>query len=76
MDEPINNHAFLSSNSFLDTLEIEHARLERNIAPQQRNAILLEMNLNIESFNPSRFFVPRDEKTGEFEHEKTEKGKR
>lgn len=49
--------------TFLDTLELECIRLERDITPQQRDAILLSMRLNIENFNPDRYIYPRDEKT-------------
>ena len=49
--------------SFLDTLELEHARLSRNLSSRTRDSLLLRLNLDIESFNPDRFIYPRDEKT-------------
>eukprot|EP01114_Cavostelium_apophysatum_P021693 TRINITY_DN7639_c0_g1_i1.p1 TRINITY_DN7639_c0_g1~~TRINITY_DN7639_c0_g1_i1.p1 ORF type:complete len:1285 (+),score=251.78 TRINITY_DN7639_c0_g1_i1:18-3872(+) len=47
---------------FLDALELEMIRLERGISPQERDTILLNLKLNIDSFNPDRFIFPRDEK--------------
>lgn len=57
-----NLKANLEIITFLDCLELESFRLEKDISPQQRDNILLSLNLDIEQFNPDRFVYPRDEK--------------
>ncbi len=49
--------------SFLDALELEFERLLLKITPNLRDSALMNMKLEIETFNPDRFIYPRDEKT-------------
>jgi len=49
--------------TFLNTLELELFRLEKTLSAQRRDSILLELRVEIDSFNPDRFIFPRDEKT-------------
>ena len=59
----INKAGGVKNITFLDTLELEYVRVEQGILPNQRDSILLKLEVEIETLNPDKFINSRDEKT-------------